>query len=85
VHAHALVHKNFTYLESGQEDLTEAWSACLVQLSQQYVLEQCQELLFSSVVAAELAAVVAAAAAVAVAAVPCASVSFPLQGENILL
>ena len=47
---------------------------------------QCQELLFSSVVAAELAVAAAAAAVVAAAAaVPCASVFFPLQGENIFL
>ena len=93
------MHKHFTYPESGLEDQTEAWPACLVALSQQYVLEHCQELLFSSVVAAELAvaaaaAVVApvavAAAAAAVAAVvadvaPCASASFPLQRENVFL
>ena len=98
------MHKHFTYPESGLEDQTEAWPACLVALSQQYVLEQCQELLFSSVVPAELAVVAAAAAAVvavtaaaaavvvavavaavvvAAAAVPCAFVSFPLQGENV--
>ena len=104
------MHKHFTYPESGLEDQTEAWPACLVALSQQYVLEQCQELLFSSVVPAELAVVVAAVAVAAVvavtaaaaaaavvvvvavaavvvvvaaAAVPCAFVSFPLQGENV--
>ena len=61
------VHKHFTYPESGLEDQTEVWPACLVALSQQSVLEQCQELLFSSVVADELA--VAAAVTVVVAAV----------------
>ena len=72
------MHKHFTYPESGLEDQTEAWPACLVALSQQYVLEQCQELLFSSVVPAELvvvaAAVVAAVAAAAAAAVAAAAV-----------
>jgi hypothetical protein len=91
------MHKHFTYPESGLEDQTEVWPACLVALSQHYVSEQRQEHLVSSVVAAELA-VAAAAAAVAVVAVvvvvvvvaavaaaPCASVSFPLQGENVFL
>ena len=78
------MHKHFTYPESGLEDQTEVWPACLVALSQQYVLEQCQELPFSSVEVAELAVAVAAVVAVAVvvvavAAAPCASVSFPLQ------
>ena len=67
------MHKHFTYPESGLEDQTEEWPACLAALSQRYVLVQCQELLFSSVVAAELA--VAAAAVVAVAAAAAAVVA----------
>jgi len=63
------VHKHFTYPESGLEDQTEEWPACLAALSQRYVLVQCQELLFSSVVAAELAVAAAAVVAVAAAAV----------------
>jgi len=73
-HARVSVRKHFTYLESGLEDQTEVWPACLVALSQQYVLEQCQELLFSSVVPAELAAAVAVAAAAAVVVVAAAAV-----------
>ena len=76
---HVCVRAYHTDLESGQEDQTGMWPAWLVQLSLWCVSEQCRELPFSSVVAAELAVAVIVVVA---AAVPCVSVSFPLQGEN---